>query len=210
MRQYGMQTSNRETNFATDRILLAKITGAEPARAKLLGETDRLRQLDRGGSGRAVAARLAATLSRAATTAAFALEDVRSGELLGLTAFATVEPEEKRATLAPIWCIGQLDEALLVSHVAHLMTRYAFEVLAVERAEVHLDWRLRRSLDLYTSLGFRCEGRLRAWFAADEGASADAAVLSVISSEWPAIADRQRRVLASEDWRSRLPSDRPP
>ncbi|MEN3347114.1 MAG: hypothetical protein V7632_749 [Bradyrhizobium sp.] len=210
VRQYGMQTANSQPRFATDRILLTRISAPEPSRTKLLGDAGDLRQLDRTGSVRAMASRLAATLNRASTTAAFALEDAGSGELLGLTAFATIDTEEKRATLAPIWCIARFDEALLVSHVAHLMTRYAFGVLAVERTEVHLDWRLRRTLDLYTGLGFRCEGRLRAWLATDDGPAADAAVLSVISTEWPAVADRQRKILAGEAWRGRLPSALPP
>ncbi|WP_375785416.1 GNAT family N-acetyltransferase [Bradyrhizobium sp. Pha-3] len=189
---------------------MTRITGPESSRVKLLGEAGMLRQLDRGSSDRANAARLTAALNRANVTAAFALEAAQSGDLVGLTAFSTIDLEEKRATLAPIWSIGRLDETVLMSHVAHLMTRYAFEVLAVERAEVHLDWRLRHAHDLYVSLGFRCEGRLRAYFAADAGPSADAAVLSAVRCEWPAIADRQRRVIAKEEWRGRLPSDRLP
>ncbi|MCC8964448.1 GNAT family N-acetyltransferase [Bradyrhizobium sp. Pear76] len=205
-----MQFVDSHAALATDRILLTRIHGSEIARVKPLGDAGMLRQLDRGGSGRTAAARMAATLGCANVTAAFAIEDAGSGDIIGLTAFAALEPDEKRATLAPIWSSGRLDEVLLMSHVAHLMTRYAFEVLAVERAEVHLDWRLRRTLELYTGLGFRCEGRLRAYFACDGGPSADAAVLSVVRSGWPAIADRQRRLLADEPWRDRLPSDRPP
>ncbi|MCA6124290.1 GNAT family N-acetyltransferase [Bradyrhizobium sp. WSM 1704] len=203
-----MDSANRHTSFATDRVLLAAITGPE-ACAQLPGDVAMLRQLDRSGSRQAHASRLAAALSRAATTNIFAIQDVTSGAVLGFTGFSTIIPEEKRATLAPIWSTGRMDEAMLVSHVAHLMTRFAFEVLAVERAELHLEWRLRRNLDLYTGLGFRCEGRLRAYFATDDGRSADAASLSVVRSEWPAIADRQRQVLAGEAWRGRLPSDRP-
>ncbi|QOZ31401.1 GNAT family N-acetyltransferase [Bradyrhizobium sp. CCBAU 53421] len=205
-----MQFADSHAALATDRILLTRIRGSAISRVKPLGDSGTLRPLDRCGSGQAVAARVAATLSCANDTAAFAIEDAGSGEIIGLTAVAALEPDEKRATLAPIWSSGRLDEALLMSHVAHLMTRYAFEVLAVERAEVHLDWRLRRTLELYTGLGFRCEGRLRAYFACDQGPSADAAVLSVIRSGWPAAAERQRRLLASEAWRCRLPSDRPP
>uniref|UniRef100_A0A973WIF2 N-acetyltransferase n=1 Tax=Bradyrhizobium quebecense TaxID=2748629 RepID=A0A973WIF2_9BRAD len=205
-----MQFVDSHAALATDRILLTRIHGSEISRVKPLGDAGTLRQLDRGGSGQAAAARMAATLSCTNVTAALAIEDVGSGDIIGLTAFAALEPEEKRATLAPIWSSGRSDEVLLISHVAHLMTRYAFEVLAVERAEVHLDWRLRRTLELYTGLGFHCEGRLRAYFACDEGPSADAAVLSVVRSGWAAIADRQRRLLANEAWRCRLPSDRPP
>lgn len=205
-----MQFVDNHAALATDRILLIRIHGSEISRVKPLGDASMLRQLDRGGSGQAAAARAAAALSCANVTAAFAIEDAESGDIVGLTAFAALEPEEKRATLAPIWSSGRLDEVLLMSHAAHLMTRYAFEVLAVERAEVHLDWRLRRTLELYSGLGFHCEGRLRAYFAYDEGPSADAAVLSVVRSEWPAIANRQRRLLANEAWRGRLPSDRPP
>lgn len=205
-----MQFADSHAALATDRILLTSIHGSEISRVKPLGDAGMLRQLDRGGSSQAAAARMAATLSCANVTAAFAIEDAGSGDIIGLTAFAAIEPEEKRATLAPIWSSGRLDEVLLISHVAHLMTRYAFEVLAVERAEVHLDWRLRRTLELYTGLGFHWEGRLRAYFACDEGPSADAAVLSVVRSGWPAIANRQRRLLGNEAWRCRLPSDRPP
>jgi RimJ/RimL family protein N-acetyltransferase len=205
-----MQFVDSHAALATDRILLTRIHGSEIARVKPLGDAGMLRQLDRGGSGQAAAARVAAALSCANATAAFAIEDAGSGDIVGLTAFAAIEPEEKRATLAPIWSSGRLDEVLLISHVAHLMTRYAFEVLAVERAEMHLDWRRRRTLELYTGLGFRCEGRLRAYFACDGGPSADAAVLSAVRSGWPAIADRQRRLLANEAWCYRLPSDRPP
>lgn len=205
-----MQFADSHAALATDRILLTRIHGSEISRVKPLGDAGMLRQLDRGGSGRAAAARMAATLSCANVTAAFAIEDAGSGDIIGLTAFAALEPEEKRATLAPIWSSGRMDDVLLMSHIAHLMTRYAFEVLAVERAEVHLDWRLRRTLELYTGLGFHCEGRLRAYFACDEGPSADAAVLSVVRSGWPAITDRQRRLLVNEAWRYRLPSDRPP
>ncbi|MCC8982619.1 GNAT family N-acetyltransferase [Bradyrhizobium acaciae] len=204
-----MQFVDSHAALATDRILLTRIHGSEISRLKPLGDAG-LRQLDRGGSAQAAAARMAATLSGANVTAAFAIEDAGSGDIIGLTAVAALEPDEKRATLAPIWSSGRLDQVLLMSHVAHLMTRYAFEALAVERAEVHLDWRLRRTLELYTGLGFRCEGRLRAYFACDEGPSADAAVLSVVRSGWPAIVDRQRRLLADEAWRYRLPSDRPP
>lgn len=205
-----MQFVDNHAALATDRILLRRIRGSEISRIRPLGDAGMLRQLDRGGSGQAVAARAAAALSCANVTAAFAIEDAGSGDVIGLTAFAALEPDEKRATLAPIWSSGRFGEVLLMSHVAHLMTRYAFEVLAVERAEVHLDWRLRRTLELYADLGFHCEGRLRAYFACDEGPSADAAVLSVVRSGWPAIADRQRRLLANEAWRGRLPSDRPP
>ncbi|MHC2256104.1 RimJ/RimL family protein N-acetyltransferase [Bradyrhizobium embrapense] len=205
-----MQFADSHAALATDRILLTRIDCSGISRVKPLGDAGMLRQLDRGGSSQAVAARLAATLSCANVMAAFAIEDAGSGDIIGLTAVAAHEPQEKRATLAPIWSSGRLDEVVLISHVAHLMTRYAFEVLAVERAEVHLDWRLRRTLELYAGLGFRCEGRLRAYFACDEGPSADAAVLSVVRSGWPVIADRQRRLLVNEAWCCRLPSDRPP
>ena len=205
-----MQFADSHAALATDRILLTRIHGSEISRVKPLGDAGMLRQLDRGGSGRAAAARMAATLSCANVTAAFAIEDAGSGDIIGLTAFAALEPEEKRATLAPIWSSGRMDDVLLMSHIAHLMTRYAFEVLAVERAEVHLDLRLRRTLELYTGLGFHCEGRLRAYFACDEGPSADAAVLSVVRSGWPAITDRQRRLQPNEARRYRRPSVRPP
>ncbi|MCP1836222.1 RimJ/RimL family protein N-acetyltransferase [Bradyrhizobium sp. USDA 4532] len=210
MRQYGMYPSSNHAGFATDRILLTRITGPESSRAQQLREAAMLRRLDRGTSDRPNAARPAAARDQVDTAAAFAIEAAGSGDLLGVSGFGTIDRHEKRATFAPIWSIGRLDEAVLVSHVAHLMTRYAFEVLMVERAEVHLDWRLRHVLDLYADLGFRREGRLRAYFAADEEPSADAAVLSVVRSEWPSVVRRQRGVLAGETWRYRLPSDRPP
>ncbi|MBR1159548.1 GNAT family N-acetyltransferase [Bradyrhizobium elkanii] len=205
-----MYPSSNHASLATDRILLTRITGAESSRAQQLREAAMLRRLDRSTSGRPNTACLAAARDQVDTAAAFAIEAAGSGDLLGVSGFGAIDRHEKRATFAPIWTIGRLDEAVLVSHVAHLMTRYAFEVLEVERAELHLDWRLRHMLDLYVDLGFRCEGRLRAYFAADEDPSVDAAVLSMVRSEWPSVVHRQRAVLTGETWRYRLPSDRPP
>ncbi len=205
-----MHSPNSQASYSTDRVTLRRMTGPEPSCIGVLRDAGLLRPLSRGGSDRPNAALFAATLERLSATAAFALEAAGTGDLLGLTGFTAIEPEEKRATLAPIWTIARWDDALLASHVLHLMTRYAFEVLAVERTEAHLDWRLRTTLELYTSLGFRCEGRLRAYFAGDSGASADAAVLSVVRAEWPSVAERQRRVLTGQGWRYRLPSDRLP
>ncbi|MFB9262811.1 GNAT family N-acetyltransferase [Bradyrhizobium erythrophlei] len=205
-----MHSPNSQASLATDRVLLRRMTGPEPSHIAALSEAGLLRPLDRGGSDRPNAARFAATLERLRATVTFALEAAGTGDLLGLTGFSAIEADEKRVTLAPIWTIAGWDDLALASHVLHLMTRYAFEVLAVERCEAHLDWRLRNMLDLYTSLGFRCEGRLRAYFAADTCASADAAVLSVVRAEWQQVAQRQRKVLAGEDWRHRLPSDRLP
>ncbi|MGF6430132.1 MULTISPECIES: GNAT family N-acetyltransferase [Bradyrhizobium] len=205
-----MYPSSNHASLATDRILLTRITGPESSRAQQLREAAVLRRLDRGTSDRPNTARLAVARDQVDTAAAFAIEAAGSGDLLGVSGFGAIDRHEKRATFAPIWSIGRLDEAMLVSHVAHLMTRYAFEVLDVERTELHLDWRLRHMLDLYAALGFRCEGRLRAYFAADEGPSADAAVLSMVRSEWPSVVRRQRGVLAGETWRYRLPSDRLP
>lgn len=173
-----------------------------------LSASDALRPLGRGD--RPNLALFAATVDQVSATAAFAIEAVETGDLLGLAGFSAIEPAERRATFAPIWTIERMDEAMLASHVAHLLTRHAFDVLAVERVEAHTDWRLRHTLDLFTALGFRCEGRLRGYFAGDDGASADAAVLSVVRREWPSLQRRQRTVLAEEEWRYRLPSDRLP
>lgn len=175
-----------------------------------LRASDALRSLNRGHSDRPNLALFAATLDQVHAAAAFAIEAKETGDLLGLTGFSAIEPAERRATFAPIWTIERMGEDVLASHVAHLLTRHAFEVLAVERAETHVDWRLRHTLELYSALGFRCEGRLRGYFTGDAGAPADAAVLSIIRREWPSLQRRQRAVLAGEEWRYRLPSDRLP
>ncbi len=205
-----MLTSADQTDLLTDRIRLTRTAGRAPSLIAGLRASRTLRPLDRGPGDRANDALFEATLDQVSAAAAFAIEIVETGDPIGLTGFSAVEPAERRVTFAPIWTVARIDEAMLVSHVAHLLTRYAFDVLAVERAETHLDWRLRRTLDLYTMLGFRCEGRLRAYFAGDGGASADAAVLSVVRREWPSLQRRQRAVLAREEWGCRLPSDRLP
>ncbi|WP_225162921.1 hypothetical protein [Bradyrhizobium sp. BRP56] len=133
-----MYPSSNHASFATDRILLTRITGPESSRAQQLREAAMLRRLDRGTSDRPHTARPAAARDQVDTAAAFAIEAAGSGDLLGVSGFGAIDRHEKRATFAPIWSIGRLEEAVLVSHVAHLMTRYAFEVFMVERAEVHL------------------------------------------------------------------------
>lgn len=214
MRQWGMPSTlaTGPDRLFTSRISLRPLSSVAPLLAGDPSTLSRFHQLSLGEESQAEpAADYVAGAARSdSDVVAFAVMDIASREVRGLAGLRSIERQQKRARLGPIWTTGSGEDDLC--DVMHLLLRFGFDVLDLSRVEVRSDARHDDTRRLLVRLGFRVEGTLRSYRIDAVGVPYDIVVSSVTRKEWPRVGYIQQAVIAQQDWpwKDRLPSMMPP
>lgn len=117
----------------------------------------------------------------------FTVLDGPSGRTVGMTAFANLDPANRRVEIGPTWYSHSVQRTSLNTEAKLLLFTHAFERLkcvAVELRVHALNEQSRRAIE---RLGAKLDGILRWRHRGKDGSWGDSCVYSVIAPEWPAV-----------------------
>ena len=126
----------------------------------------------------------------------FALREVASGRLVGMTRFMTLRtrPGDQAPYALEIggtWLASSAQRTGVNTEAKFLLLRFAFEQWGVSRVELKTDIRNERSRTAVTRLGASFEGVLRHYqpslVIGEEERYRDTAMFSIVDDEWPRV-----------------------
>lgn len=135
--------------------------------------------------GREIERRLA--LQREGRMLPFAVRDMASGELVGMTTYMDIDLPNRRLEIGSTWLARRVQRGPLNTESKLMLLTHAFETLgciAVEWRTHVMNLQSRRAIE---RLGARLDGILRSHRISPNGTLRDTAVYSVIAHEWPTV-----------------------
>lgn len=127
---------------------------------------------------------------------AWAQCDPATGTVIGTTSYHDIDPEQRSLGIGhtiigrPWWRTGVNTEAKL------MLLERAFEVLKAERVFWYTDIRNERSQRAIARLGASRDGMIRRHRLRPDGTWRDSVLFAITADEWPAKAERLRKMLA--------------
>jgi RimJ/RimL family protein N-acetyltransferase len=109
--------------------------------------------------------------------------DAASDELLGSAGLVRIDWEEARGEVG-YWLAREARGRGVATGAVRMVSRWAFENLAIERLEIHTEPDNHRSRRVAERAGYKFEGVLRSYFV-NKGRRRDAASYSLIRGELP-------------------------
>jgi len=125
---------------------------------------------------------------------AFAIVDVRSGEIAGSTRYLDVQPAHRKLEIGWTFLARRFWRTHVNTACKLLLLRYAFERWGARRVQLKAEAINQRSHRAILGIGATFEGTLRAYRVRPDGESRDTSFYSIIRPEWPAV---ERRLTAA-------------
>jgi N-acetyltransferase len=132
----------------------------------------------------------------APTRLSFAVRLLRTGELVGATAFIDPVAAHKRVEVGWTWFHPAHWGTAVNPECKLLLLTHAFEVWGLNRVQFSVDARNLRSQAAVSKLGAAREGVLRAHAITYTGYVRDTVVFSIIAADWPVVKARLQARLA--------------
>jgi RimJ/RimL family protein N-acetyltransferase len=126
-------------------------------------------------------------LRDAGTMLPFAVKDIASGEIVGMTSFMAIDRVNRRLEIGSTWIAGRVQRGPLNTECKLMLVTHAFDELgciAVEWRTHFMNQQSRRAIE---RLGAKLDGVLRSHLIMANGTVRDTAVYSVTAAEWPAV-----------------------
>ncbi len=114
----------------------------------------------------------------------FLVYDKATNNYVGSTRFYNINATQQTAMLGYTWYGKAFRGSGINKHCKHLLLKYGFENLHLERIEFRVDNTNKRSLAALKSIGCTLEGVLRSDVKRFNNSRRDSAVLSILKSEW--------------------------
>lgn len=117
----------------------------------------------------------------------WAVRDLRSGKVVGMTTFMNIEADKPRVEIGSTWYARSVQRTALNTECKLMLLRYAFDTLgciAVEFRTSFFNFQSRRAIE---RLGAKPDGVLRNHMRMPDGTLRDTCVYSILPSEWPAV-----------------------
>lgn len=121
---------------------------------------------------------------------AFAIEEVPSGTVLGMTRFLEIDRAHERVEIGGTWLDRSAWRTPVNTEAKYLLLRHAFEVERVRRVQFKTDLRNERSQRALERIGAVREGVLRAHLVMPDGYARSSVVYSLVADEWPSVRAR--------------------
>jgi len=118
---------------------------------------------------------------------AFAIVDVKSGQIVDSTRFRNIDVGHRRVEIGFTFIAQSWQRSYINTEAKYLMLRHAFETWGCVRVEFITDVLNTRSRNAILRLGAKEEGVMRNHMIMRDGRHRDSALYSVIDSEWPAV-----------------------
>jgi RimJ/RimL family protein N-acetyltransferase len=122
----------------------------------------------------------------------FALIDQISGQVIGCTRYANIEPEHRRLEIGWTWITPSFQRTAANTEAKLLLLTHAFETLGAQRVELKTDALNERSREAILRIGAVEEGTFRKHMIMSTGRARDTVYFSIIDSEWPAVKAKLR------------------
>jgi RimJ/RimL family protein N-acetyltransferase len=117
----------------------------------------------------------------------FVIIDQISGQVIGSTRYANIEPVHHRLEIGWTWITPGHQRTAANTEAKLLLLTHAFEVLGAHRVELKTDALNDRSRDAILRIGAVEEGTFRKHMIASTGRVRDTVYYSIIDSEWPKV-----------------------
>lgn len=117
----------------------------------------------------------------------FATVEQASGQVIGSTRFAAIEPSHRRVEIGWTWLGPRWQRTPANTEAKYLMLRHAFEQWGCVRVEFKTDVLNTRSRQALLRIGAKEEGVLRSHLITATGRIRDTVYFSILASEWPAV-----------------------
>jgi RimJ/RimL family protein N-acetyltransferase len=119
----------------------------------------------------------------------------KTGDVIGSTRFAAIEPEHRRLEIGWTWITPAWQRSAVNTEAKFLMLRHAFETLGCRRVELKTSSKNLRSRAAMKRIGAVEEGILRQHMVNPDGSSRDSVYLSILDGEWPTVRERLTQML---------------
>jgi len=126
-------------------------------------------------------------LQRAGSMLPFAVRDLASGELVGMTTYMNVDAANRRVEIGSTWYAKRVQRSALNTECKLMLLRHAFEQLECFAVELRTHFMNRQSRNAIERLGAKLDGVLRNHMLMPNGSMRDTAVYSITAAEWPAV-----------------------
>lgn len=127
------------------------------------------------------------TLLQNGTMLPWAVRDLASGKVVGMTTYMNIEAEKPRVEIGSTWYARSVQRTALNTECKLLLLTHAFDTLgciAVEFRTSSFNFPSRRAIE---RLGAKSDGILRNHMRMPDGTLRDTCVYSILPGEWPAV-----------------------
>ena len=117
----------------------------------------------------------------------WAVRDLASGKVVGMTTYMNIEAEKPRVEIGSTWYARSVQRTALNTECKLLLLTHAFDTLgciAVEFRTSSFNFPSRRAIE---RLGAKSDGILRNHMRMPDGTLRDTCVYSILPGEWPAV-----------------------
>jgi len=125
----------------------------------------------------------------------FAIVDTASGQAIGSTRYAAIEPMHRRLEIGWTWLARSHQRSGANTEAKLLLLAHAFDTLGAYRVEIKTDVLNEQSRRAIERLGAVQEGIFRRHVVTSTGRVRDTVYYSILDSEWPAVRARLRSAL---------------
>jgi RimJ/RimL family protein N-acetyltransferase len=125
----------------------------------------------------------------------FVIIDQISGQVIGSTRYANIEPVHHRLEIGWTWITPAHQRTAANTEAKLLLLTHAFEVLGALRVELKTDALNDRSREAILRIGAVEEGTFRKHMIASTGRVRDSVYYSIIDTEWPKVKANLRALL---------------
>lgn len=129
----------------------------------------------------------------------FATLDRTTGQVVGSTRFANLDPANRRAEIGWTWLGRAWQRTAFNTEAKLLMLCHAFESWKCIRVELKTDSLNQRSRAAILHLGAKEEGTFRNHMITESGRIRHSVYYSIVDSEWPAVKARLEARLSAGD-----------
>jgi RimJ/RimL family protein N-acetyltransferase len=117
----------------------------------------------------------------------FAIFDNDSGKFVGSTRYCSIKNEDRGLEIGFTFITPQFQRSYINTHAKYCLLAHAFEKLGAIRVEFKTHEKNEKSRNAIARLGAKFEGVLRNQRILSDGSYRNAAIFSIIDSEWPAV-----------------------
>lgn len=129
----------------------------------------------------------------------FAVRQLDSGELCGMTTFMNIEQERRRVEIGSTWYAQSVQRTAINTECKLMLLAHAFDTLGCIAVEFRTSWMNQASRAAIARLGAKQDGILRNHQLLGDGVYRDTVVFSIIDQEWPSVWQHLRFKLESRE-----------
>ncbi|QDZ15270.1 GNAT family N-acetyltransferase [Humibacter ginsenosidimutans] len=125
-------------------------------------------------------------MQREGAMAPWAIRNAASGDLVGMTTFCNISPENLRVEIGHTWMAQSAHRTGINADAKRLLLGRAFDTLGCNAVYFHTHWHNHQSRAAIERLGAKQDGVLRS-YQVFKGVVRDTVTFSILTNEWDAV-----------------------